>query len=66
MEHFGLIPALVAMFFIAAFGGHEFKFVEVLILAIAHERVRGRRLRLRTRPAVSADTGVLKWKSSTI
>ena len=34
MDKFGLIPALVAMFFIAAFGGHEFRFIEVLILTI--------------------------------
>ena len=32
MERFGIVPALVAMFIIAAFGGHEFKLVEVLIL----------------------------------
>lgn len=32
MDRFGLIPALVVMFFIAALGGHEFKFIEVLIL----------------------------------
>lgn len=32
MDRFGLIPALVVMFFVAAFGGHEFKFIEVLIL----------------------------------
>lgn len=34
MERFGLIPALVVMFFIAALGGHEFKFKEVLILTV--------------------------------
>jgi hypothetical protein len=34
MDHFGMIPALVAMFFIAAMGGHEFDFVEVLLLTI--------------------------------
>jgi hypothetical protein len=34
MDKFGLVPALVAMFFIAAFGGHEFKFVEVLVLTV--------------------------------
>jgi hypothetical protein len=34
MDKYGLIPAVVAMFFIAAFGGHEFKFVEVLILTV--------------------------------
>lgn len=34
MEHFGLIPALVVMFFIAALGGPEFKLVEVLILTV--------------------------------
>jgi hypothetical protein len=32
MERFGLVPALVVMFFIAAFGGHEFKLLEVAIL----------------------------------
>lgn len=34
MDRFGLIPALVLMFFIAAFGGHEFKIIEVLILTV--------------------------------
>jgi hypothetical protein len=33
MEKFGLVPALVAMFLISAFGGHEFKLIEVIILA---------------------------------
>lgn len=32
MDRYGLIPALVVMFFVAALGGHEFKFIEVLIL----------------------------------
>ena len=32
MDHLGMIPALIAMFFISAFGGHEFKFKEVAIL----------------------------------
>lgn len=32
MSRFGLIPALIAMFIIAALGGHEFKLMEVLIL----------------------------------
>lgn len=35
MAHFGLIPALVVMFFVAALGGHEFKAVEVLILTVS-------------------------------
>ena len=34
MDRFGLIPALVALFFLAAFGGHEFKFFEVVLLTI--------------------------------
>lgn len=34
MEHFGLIPALVAMFAIAALGGHEFNWKEVLVLTV--------------------------------
>ena len=34
MERFGLIPALVVMFFVAALGGHEFRVVEVLILTV--------------------------------
>jgi hypothetical protein len=34
MEHLGLIPALIAMFTLAAFGGHEFNWKEVLILTI--------------------------------
>lgn len=34
MDRFGIIPALVALFFISAFGGHEFKFKEVAILSV--------------------------------
>jgi hypothetical protein len=34
MDRFGLVPALIALFFIGALAGHEFKFKEVLILAI--------------------------------
>jgi len=34
MDRFGIIPALVALFFISAFGGHEFKFKEVAILTV--------------------------------
>ncbi len=34
MDRLGMVLALVAMFFISAFGGHEFKFKEVLILAV--------------------------------
>jgi len=34
MDRFGLVPALFALFFISALAGHEFKFKEVLILAI--------------------------------
>jgi hypothetical protein len=34
MDRFGLIPALVTMYFIAAFGGHEFRFREVVILTV--------------------------------
>lgn len=34
MDRFGLVPALVAMFFICTFGGHEFRFLEVVILSI--------------------------------
>jgi hypothetical protein len=33
MDRFGLVPALAAMFLIAAFGGHEFRLIEVAILA---------------------------------
>ena len=32
MPRLGLIPALVAMFFVAAFGGREFRWREVLVL----------------------------------
>jgi hypothetical protein len=32
MEHVGMIPALVVMFFAAAFAGREFKLIEVVIL----------------------------------
>jgi hypothetical protein len=34
MDRFGMIPALIAMFFLSAFGGHEFKFKEVIILTV--------------------------------
>ena len=32
LEHVGMIPALVVMFFTAAYAGKEFRFVEVLVL----------------------------------
>jgi hypothetical protein len=35
MDRIGLIPSLVVLFFVSAFAGHEFKFKEVIILAIA-------------------------------
>jgi Tripartite tricarboxylate transporter TctB family len=34
MEHGGFIPAMVALVFVSALAGPEFKFVEVLLLAI--------------------------------
>ena len=34
MDRFGIVPALVALFFISAFGGHEFKFKEVAVLTV--------------------------------
>jgi hypothetical protein len=34
MEHVGMIPALVVMFFTAAYAGKEFRFVEVLALTV--------------------------------
>ena len=34
MEHVGMIPALVVMFFAAAFAGKEAKFVEVVVLTV--------------------------------
>jgi hypothetical protein len=34
MEHVGLIPALVAMFFTAAYAGKEAKFLEILALTV--------------------------------
>jgi hypothetical protein len=34
MEHGGFIPALIALVFISAFASNEFKFTEVLMLAI--------------------------------
>lgn len=34
MDRFGMIPALVALFFISARGGHEFKWLEVTILTV--------------------------------
>lgn len=35
MDRFGMIPALLVMFFVSALGGHEFKFKEVAILTVA-------------------------------
>lgn len=34
MEHVGLIPALVVMFFTAAYAGKEAKFLEVVVLTV--------------------------------
>ena len=34
MDNFGMVPALVLMFFISARAGHEFKFKEVAILSV--------------------------------
>jgi putative tricarboxylic transport membrane protein len=34
MEHAGFIPALIALVFISAYAGSEFKFMEVLIMAV--------------------------------
>ena len=34
MEHVGMIPALVVMFFAAAYAGKEFRFLEVLVLTV--------------------------------
>jgi len=34
MDRFGMIPALVAMFFLSAYAGHEFKWKEVTILTV--------------------------------
>jgi hypothetical protein len=34
MPRFGLIPALVAVLFVSALGGREFRFREILILAV--------------------------------
>jgi hypothetical protein len=34
MEHAGFIPALIALVFVSAYAGNEFKFLEVLIMAI--------------------------------
>ena len=34
MNRYGLIPAILVMFLIAALGGHEFKILEVIILAV--------------------------------
>jgi len=35
MEHAGFIPALIVLILISAYAGREFRFVEVLLLAIA-------------------------------
>ncbi len=34
MEKLGMVPAIVLLFFVAAFAGREFRFKEVLLLAI--------------------------------
>ena len=34
MERFGLVPALVAVFFASALAGHEFRFKETLLLTL--------------------------------
>ena len=34
MDRLGFIPALVAMFFVSAYAGHEFKWKEVVILTL--------------------------------
>lgn len=34
MEHTGFVPALLALIFIVAYAGDEFKFMEVLMLAV--------------------------------
>ncbi len=34
IDRLGMIPALVAMFFVSAFAGREFRFKEVLLLAV--------------------------------
>ena len=66
MEHFGLLPALVGDVFHRALGGHEFKFIEVLILTVVMSAFAVGVFVYGLGLALSADTGVLKWKSSTI
>jgi hypothetical protein len=34
MEHAGFIPALIALVLISAYAGNEFKFLEVVLLAV--------------------------------
>lgn len=34
MDRFGMVPALVAVFFVSAFAGHEFRFKETLLLTL--------------------------------
>lgn len=34
MDRFGMVPALVAMFFVSAYAGHEFRWKEVVILTL--------------------------------
>jgi len=34
MDHLGFVPALVVMFFVSAYAGHEFRWKEVVILTI--------------------------------
>lgn len=35
MDRFGMIPALIVLFFVAARAGHEFKWLEVVILTVS-------------------------------
>ena len=34
MDRFGMVPALIAVFFVSAFAGHEFRFKETLLLTL--------------------------------
>ena len=34
MDRLGFIPALISMFFVAAYAGHEFRWKEVIVLTL--------------------------------
>ena len=70
MELAGFIPALVALIFVSAASGREFKFVEVLLLTVFLTAGLGGLVHLGARTALPPDQGILtrrsSWNCSTI